>query len=258
VRVYLDVVIVLNILVDLLLLLAANRLWGVPAKIGRCIAAAVLGGLYGGACLIPGFRFLGNTMWRLVFLGIMGVTAYGWHRSGFRRCVLFVFLSMALGGIVQGMGEGSLSSLLLGLAVLCGLCVFGFRGQELQQEFVEVELCAKDKKEKLLALRDTGNGLRDPITGQSVLVADAKAAETLFGLTRQQLRCPVETVAAADVPGLRLIPYRAVGQSGGMLVAVRLEQVRIGSWRGSALVAFAPDGLGEDHTYRALTGGMAG
>lgn len=257
-KIYLDVVMLLNFFVDLLLILAANRLGGVPAKIGRCVAAAVLGGIYGGACLLPGFRFLGNTLWRIVFLVIMGVTAFGCHRSGFQRCVLFVFLSMALGGILQGMGDGSLPALLLGMAVLCGLCVFGFRGQLPQQEFVEVELAAEGKREKLLALRDTGNGLRDPVTGQSVLVADAKTAETLFGLTRQQLRSPVETVAAGIIPGLRLIPYRAVGQSGGMLVAIRLKQVRIGSWQGSTLVAFAPDGLGEDHTYRALTGGMAG
>ncbi len=254
--VYLDIVIVLNFLVDLLLILGANRLAGFPSKLGRCIAAAAIGGLYGGGCLLPGFRFLGNTLWRLVFLGIMGVTAFGWDRNGFRRSVFFIFLNMALGGIVQGMGGESLPSLLLGMAVLCLLCVFGFQGLT-QQEFVEVELWEGDKNEKLLALRDTGNGLKDPVTGQSVLVADAKTAEVLFGLTRQQLRSPVETVAAGIVPGMRLIPYRAVGQPAGMLVAIRIKQVRIGSWQGSAVVAFAPDGLGEDHTYRALTGGMA-
>ena len=255
-RVYLDVVMVLNFIIDLLLILAANRLAGMPTQKGRCLAAAVLGGIYGGACLIPGFQFLGNTLWRIVFLGIMGVTAFGCNRNGCQRSILFVLLSMALGGIVHGMGEGSLHSLLLGIAVLCGLCLFGFRGQMLQQEFVEVELSAGGKKEKLLALRDTGNGLKDPVTGQSVLVADAKSAETLFGLTRQQLRCPVETVAAGMIPGLRLIPYRAVGQSGGMLLALKMEQVRIGTWQGNTLVAFAPDGLGEDRTYRALTGGV--
>lgn len=256
-RVYLDIVMLLNFLVDLLLILAANRLAGVPSRIGRCLAAAAIGGIYGGICLIPSFRFLGNTLWRMVFLGIVGATAFGCHRSGFHRCVMFVFLSMALGGIVQGIGAGSLTSLLLGVVVLCGLCVFGFRGQVLQQEFVDVELCRNGKREKLLALRDTGNGLRDPVSGQAVLVADAQTAQTLLGLTRQQLRTPVETVAAGIIPGLRLIPYRAVGQSAGMLVAIRLEQVRIGKWQGSTLVAFSPDGLGEDHTYRALTGGMA-
>ena len=104
-----------------------------------------------------------------------------------------------------------------------------------------------------LPRRGRGNRLTDPVTGQSVLVADDRSAQTLLGLTRQQLRSPVETVASGAVPGLRLVPYRAVGQAAGLLVAIRLDKVRIGKWEGSSLVAFAPEGL--DGNYRALTGG---
>ncbi len=255
-REYLAVVILFNFMVNLLLILTANRLEGFSTQIIRFLMAAALGGLYGGFCMLPGFGFLGNALWRLVFWGIMGAIAFGCHSGSIHRCVMFVFLSMAFDGIVQGTGEGRVSFLLLGIAVLCGLCVFGSRGKAQNQEFVEVELSARGKKEKLIALRDTGNVLRDPVTGQSVLVADAKSAQTLLGLNKHQLSSPVETVASGIIPGLRLIPYRTVGQSTGMLVAVRLEKVRIGKWQGSSLVAFAPEGLGEDHTYRALTGGM--
>lgn len=256
-RVYYLIVVLINFSVNLLLLLAANRVGGCSVPIGRYLGAAALGGIYGGGCMLPGFTFLGNPFWRVVFLGLIGFAAFGCSRNGFRRCAIFVLLSLALGGIVQGMGEGKIATLLLGMVVLMGLCAFGLPGQLPGQELVEVELFARGKQDKLLALRDTGNGLRDPVTGQTVLVADARSAQTLFGLNRQQLSSPIETVAAGIVPGLRLIPYRTVGQSAGMLVAIRLERVRIGRWQGSALVAFAPEGLGEEHTYRALTGGMA-
>ena len=66
--VYVDIVILLNFLVDLLLLLGTNRMAGFPLEVGRASAAAVLGGIYGGACLIPGFQFLGNFLWRSVSL----------------------------------------------------------------------------------------------------------------------------------------------------------------------------------------------
>ena len=95
----------------------------------------------------------------------------------------------------------------------------------------------------------------DPVTGKGVLVADAGSAETLLGLTKAQLADPVGTVASGILPGLRLIPYRAVGVAGGLLLAVRLEGVRIGNRSADTLVAFAPEGL--DGTYRALIGGMA-
>ena len=119
-----------------------------------------------------------------------------------------------------------------------------------------VELSWGGKRERLLALRDTGNTLRDPVTGQSVLIVDAAAAWRLLGLTRQQLQKPVETVAAGEFPGLRLIPYSTVGQSNGMLAALRMENVMIDQWRGSTLVAFASAGLDAEGGYRALTGGV--
>ena len=75
--VYLDLVMLLNFLVDYLLLLGTNRLSGSPMTPGRCALAAVLGSVYAGACLLPGFRFLGNFLWRCVSLGLMAVLAFG-------------------------------------------------------------------------------------------------------------------------------------------------------------------------------------
>lgn len=255
--VYLDLVILLNFLVDFLLLLGTNRLSGFPQSPQRCVRAALVGGFYGGACLLPGFRFLGSTLWRLVSLGCMGVIAFGIGKSALRRSILFVLLSMALGGIALGLGSGSFTALILSAGAVCLLCAVGFRGSVGSREYVRVELCYDGKHTKILALRDTGNTLRDPITGQGVIVVSAEVAAALVGLTKQQLSAPVETVASGIVPGLRLIPYRAVGQECGMLAALRLQEVRIGKWQGSSMVAFAPTGLDSEGTYQALTGGIA-
>lgn len=252
--VYLDLVMLLNFGVDLLLLLGTNRLAGYPAGLGRAALASALGGMYAGACLLPGFSFLGNTLWRLVCLGLMAVIAFGWGRSALRRGVLFVLLSMALGGIALGLGSGGIWSLLAAAGGVCLLCGLGFR-EKVGRSFVPVELRYGDKHLRLTALRDTGNTLRDPVTGQPVLVVGADTATALTGLTRQQLASPVASIGA--MPGLRLIPYRAVGNPGGMLLALRIPQVRIGTWQGSSLVAFAPEGLGREAEYQALTGGAA-
>jgi hypothetical protein len=78
-------------------------------------------------------------------------------------------------------------------------------------------------------------------------------ARQLTGLTLTQLQKPAENIGS--LPGLRLIPYRAVGQSSGLLLALRLPCV-IGTWKGNSLVAFAPEGLSPDGAYQALTGGI--
>lgn len=253
--VYLDVVILLNFLVDFLLLLGAGRLCGYPTKIGRALAAAALGGLYGACCLMPGFHFLGNILWRTVSLGAMAVLAYGLTRSALRRGIVFAFLSFALGGAVLGMGSGGLPGILGAAGVVCLLCGVGFRTKIGGTTYVPVELSYGQKHLKVTALQDTGNTLRDPITGRQVLVVSADVAGELTGLTREQLHSPVESMGV--LPGLRLIPYRSVGNGGGFLLAMRLQNVKIGKWQGSTVVAFAPEGLSSEGAYQALTGGAA-
>jgi len=252
-QVYIDVVIGLNFLVDFLLLLGTNRLCGYPPRPGKAALAAVLGGLYGGACLLPGFRFLGNFLWRLVSLGLMTVIAFGFTRSALRRGLVFTLLAMALGGMATGLGTGGFWPVVLSAACICILCSVGFRGRIGGANYVPVELTYGEKHLHLTALQDTGNTLRDPVTGRSVLVIGADAAQKLTGLTQQQLSSPVDAVGA--LPGLRLIPYRAVGKDSGMLLAMKLPQVKIGSWQGCGIVAFAPEGLSPEGSYQALIGG---
>ena len=245
----------LNFFISLLLLAGTSRIAGFPVAWHRTALAAALGAAYAGGCLLPGFRFLGSGFWRCASLGLMSGIAFGISKSGLRRAVLFVLLSLAVGGAALWVDAGGIRGVLAAVGVLL-LCRFGFRGTPGSREYVPVELNWGGRREALLALRDTGNMLRDPVTGQSVLIVDATAAWRLLGLTRQQLMTPVETVAAGKFPGLRLIPYRTVGQTGGLLAALRMENVKIDQWQGSALVAFAPVGLDAENGYRALTGGM--
>ncbi len=253
--VYLDLFVLLNFLVDFLLLMAANRLSGCPPQTGRAAAAALLGGVYAGVCMLPQMRFLGGIFWRIVSLGAMAVLSFGWNRGAFRRGVLFILLSMALGGIAMGTRSSGTFGLILSALVLAVLCRAGFRGSVPNGEMVDVQLCCRGRQVRSVALRDTGNTLRDPLTGEQVLVAEADVAEKLIGLTREQLASPLETLMSGKIPGLRLIPYRAVGQPGAMLLAVRCEEAKIGTWHGKCIVAFSPERLGTSGTYQLLVGG---
>lgn len=255
--VYLDVLLLLNFGVDLLLILGTNRLAGCPPGLLRGSFAAAMGAAYAGLCFLPGFAFLGNTLWRLVSLGGMSLVAFGKDAGALRRGALFVFLSMALGGIALGLGNGGFWALLGAAAGVAGLCAVGFRGRADGAQYVPVELIHAGQKTRLTALVDTGNTLCDPITGMQVLVAGADVGRAVLGLTERQLADPVGTVARGEIPGLRLIPFRAVGSAGGLLLALRLDEVRINGRPAGNIVAFAPQSFGKAETYQALTGGIA-
>lgn len=246
--IYLDAFMGLNFLVDLCLLLGVNRLSGHPPGVKRAAAAAALGGGYAGACLVPGFAFLGNGLWRAVSLGLMGWTAFGADRSGWRRSVLFVLLSMALGGLAVSMetGGGGLILCAGGLAVLCrvGLRTVG-------RQILPMTVTYAGRTVALRAMVDTGNTLRDPITGELVTVLSPEVGEKL-GIPAAVLRDP----AGAMAPGIRLIPAKTVG-GGGLLAAVRCERVAIRGRAGGTIVAFARENFGNGE-YQALTGGSYG
>lgn len=253
--VYLDLVFLLNFLVDWMLLLGTNRLAGYPLSWGRTALAAAAGGLYGISCLLPGFSFLGSFLWRGVSLVLMGGTAFGWHSGSLRRIGIFVLLSLAMGGLAEAVGRGDLVLLVAEAAGLWALCGVLFRN-DCAASYIPVRLCCGGRTVSLTALRDTGNTLRDPVTGEQVLVAGADVAGELLGLTSRQLRDPIGTVASGRYAGLRLIPYRSVGQPGGMLLAVRMEESTVGGKKMRPLVAFAPEDLGGGGAYRMLTGGV--
>lgn len=252
--VYLDGVVGLNFLVDWILLLGVNRMSGFPPGIIRAAAAAMLGGGYAGLCLIPGFSFLESMLWRCFSLGMMSLTAFGFGRSALRRGILFVFLSMALGGLAISFGGGSFWKIPGCAGALGILCRMGFQGKAGIRRFLPVQIRHNGTCLSLTALEDTGNTLRDPVTGESVLVVDRRTAQQLLGLTPEALAHPAEAILQYPQAGFRLIPYQTVGQQGGFLLGLRCESVSVGKQRTGGLVAFAPVMFGNG-AYSALTGG---
>ena len=252
-EVYLDLVMLLNFLVDFFLILGTNRISGHPPGAKRAAIAAGIGCVYAGICMIPPFFFLQSLFWRLMCLVQMSAVAFGRSRAALPRGILLVFLSMALGGVAIGLGKGGFWSIIMGAIGVALLCVLGFTGPPGQQRFVPVSITHMGRTVNLMALVDTGNCLRDPISGSGVLVTDADSAFALLGLNRDQLSKPLETMSREKQLHLRLIPYRAVGQAGSMLLGVRAEQVEINGRKEERIVAFAPQQIGK--TYQALTGG---
>lgn len=252
--VYLDGVIGLNFLIDFCLLQGVNRLAGYRGGFGRAAAGAALGGGYAGMCVLPSFSFLSSNLWRTVSLGLMSAAAFGLNRGAARRGVLFVLLSFTLGGIAMSFDTGSFMGLVLCAGGLAGLCHFGFRGKAAANRIVDAAVEYQGRKVRLRALVDTGNSLRDPVTGQPVLVADGLCAWELAGLGRTQLENPAQTLAEKPQLPLRLIPYRAVGKE-GILLALRCDSVTVDRQEVGRIVAFSPEDFLQGE-FRALTGGQ--
>ena len=241
-----------SFVVAYLLLLGTNRLLGSASDLRRIAAGALLGSLQCALCTVSHFRYLQAFGWNILFLMLSAMIAFGFSVQSIKKSMLYILLSMALSWLTVGSGGGIWIALAGGVGIFL-LCIGLVKQRNENNTLLPVELSYQNARVSVWALRDTGHELKDPISGNPVLVVGPKVAEKLTGLTQRQLENPVESVKA--LPGLRLIPYQTVGKSNGLLLGMRLQNTKIGKWQGNSVVAFAPCGLGEHQSYQALTGG---
>lgn len=208
---------------------------------------------------MPGLGFLAGNLWRVVFLGLMVAAAFGFGRQQLRQGLLFLGLSLALGGLALCLQLRSFWALVLGagfLVLLCRLFLRGGMGHAGQ--LVPVSITLGNKQVQLTALRDSGNTLSDPFSGQSVLVAQCDAAERLLPIQREQLRDPSQAMTTLRQPGAGCkVPLDSFTGSRSRWPAFggAVRRVTIGGRPAGSLVAFAPDRLSAAGEYEALTGG---
>ena len=161
--------------------------------------------------------------------------------------------------------------ILIAAALSYGMLSLLLRGQFAHTrtggELQELTLSRQGRSVTVLALRDTGNTLQDPVTGRPVVVIEGEKLQTLVPelpvLDRQSLSHPVDLLRdlEGELGGLRLqlLPYRAVGVECGMLLALRVDRARYGPWEyRNCLTALSPTPLSDGGGYCALIGGREG
>lgn len=279
--VYIDALFLLNLIVNYLLLLAAAKLAGEPLRRLRLAAGAALGGLYAAAIFFPGMGFLTHPLCKLGAAVLMLLTGFGGSRRLLRVTLVFFGLSCAFGGGIFAIGllggrgltlrNGVLYSvmdlriLLLSAAVCYAVLTLVFRrtARHGRREVLPAVLILEGRRVAVNALVDTGNTLTDPVTGRPVMVAEGSLLSPLLPgeriLDEKALRDPVGTLERLSRGGrgrrFRLLPYQAVGVECGMLLALRLDDARVGAEDyGGILVALSPNPVSDGGGYSALIG----
>ncbi|MBR2309440.1 MAG: sigma-E processing peptidase SpoIIGA [Oscillospiraceae bacterium] len=242
-------------IVQWLLLTGTNRLSRMPSRRPLVLLSAVIGGVYTGMCLLPQWSFWSKTSCHFAVLVLLGVVSFGISVSAWQRTAVYILLNMALEGIAAGFGGVDYWRYTPAVGMLWVLCTVGFLNKPSAGRYIPMELSYAGKSMTVTALEDTGNFLTDPLTGQQVLVVNANVAASIAGLTKKQLQSPLDTLKSVQIPGLRLIPYKTVGQSGNFLLALRM-QVKVNKQVEHYLVAFAPEMFGKEEIYQALAGGL--
>lgn len=259
--VYLDSLVLLNFILDYLLLLLTGRVAGAVLHRGRLALAAGLGSVYAAALVLPFWPFLEHPLIR-VCVGVgMVLVGYGHCRRLGRLTVLFFALSAALGGGLYALEllgvQITLDIRYILLFAAAGYCVLSLVGRKLVRhghgELRQVDIALGQRQVRLTALVDSGNTLTDPMTGAGVVVAQGERLASLLP-PEADYRRPAQCFPRLPEPRrFRLLPYRAVGVDGGLLLAVKADAVRVdGRELGQRLVALSPTPVSDGGGYEAL------
>ena len=230
-KVYVEAVLADNFAVNFLILLFACRLSSTKIRWGRCVLAAVLGGVYAAAVYrVDGFAV---SIYIKIAVSLAMCTIAFWRRGErhvWKNVIAFYIATFIFAGtmyaILLGSGQpqtvgGALAvppavrAVLLGLAAGAGLIgIYSYmRRRTLQREPHTALMALRfgEKQTEVKAYIDTGNLLTEPLSGLPVIFLSQAAADALLG---EEYAAMLAGNGVADTEKLRVIPCTtAAGQA---------------------------------------------
>lgn len=277
--IYLDVLAGVNLAMDYLLLAAAARLSGIYCTRLRLFSGAVAGAAYAVFSCLPGMNILSLLPIKALAGFIMVRICFGARQLAelIRLSLLFLLVSCAAAGGALALGKISDAAFLVGGGyyidvpfrvvavaaagcwVLAGLLL---RNTMRPQATAHIHLDFAGHGADFSLLVDSGNELCDPVSGKPALVLDKRAAArilpmeaavVLTGLQADNAPAVLSALPANCRANFQLLPYRALGQSSGLLLAFRpARALRDGKpWQG--LAAISPQQIANGQ-YEGLIG----
>ncbi len=236
--VYMDVLFLVNLFVNTFLILGVAvimRLKVNPILIGL---GAGFGALYGCIVFLDTFGIGENFFVRM--LCALGIVLISFGRcnifSAVKRTLCFASITVVsgigllaflyftdmgikLGGVIKnGVFYFDIPTLWLALCTAGEFCLI-IVAKRISKNSIEPRLCLikvskLGKTVEFTALVDTGNMLRDPLTGKKVIIAEAEFLSPLFSFDLSEID------GAENLPeGFRLIPFSSIGTESGLLAA---------------------------------------
>jgi len=252
--VYVDILFILNFITDYFLLLLTAKVGGIHQGRLRLLLGAGVGALF--ALLLYFLPLSGFTAWllRVITCSMTVLVSFGFADSYhfLRSCGLFYGLTMLLAGMVfvislwtgtEHLQNGviyfniSIPVMLISFTAIFGLCglIFGKGQAKVGRNFRNITVIMTQKKINFRALVDSGNLLRDPLSGKAVIVIPAKTASILFdgpgaavmcSLQPEQMDGQLERLRRCCKTSFWLLPVHTAVQN-GMLLIFRPDKVYI-------------------------------
>ena len=110
------------------------------------------------------------------------------------------------------------------------LVLLKVRTREQKEQFLyPVTVVFRGRQKQLTALWDSGNQLRQPLTGRPVHIIELEAVQPLLEEEeRRELMLLLELKASECPSGIfSFVPYQSIGKKHGILPVLKLDEIRV-------------------------------
>lgn len=220
--IYLDVLFLVNFILNFVVLKGMNKFLNKSARILRCITAAALGATYSCLMLMLPSGYYGIKVFctYVIIAQAMLIIAFGkcTIKEAIRRFVLLYTITYLLSGILNGIyymfGFRNIMLTLFTFLILKGcveMCIY-YRNR--RKQFYDVVIELGDNKISIRAFLDTGNSLKEPISGKTVNIVEEAYISKL-----------VKNINLSTK--YRYIPFHSIGKERGALDGIEADCMHV-------------------------------
>lgn len=257
---YLDIVFVENVLMNYIIIFTCGIVIRQKVKKVRILIGSVIGAVYTIVMYLNIIPLYSNFFMKMALSVVIVYVAFepGSFRKLMKNLIIFYLVSFVFGGCVFALmyfiepqlaqikngvfvGAYPLKVALVGGAVAFVVVQVSFRIVKTKLSkndmFYEIEVAINGKAGKVKGLLDTGNLLKEPITGIPVVVVEHTS---LFSILPAEILNNVEKIIGGDtneltkndeflniVSRFRVIPFSSLGKQNGLLLGIRVDSINI-------------------------------
>lgn len=288
--IYLDIVLLENLCMNYIILFATGYIMKLKRKPVLILASSLLGGIYSVLAYMQILPIYTNIWMKITLSILMVYVAFRAKKIKIlaKQVLIFYLTSFVFGGcafallyFIKPQEVLFRNGLLIGtypmkIALLGG--ILGFIVTHIAFKIVKekigkgniiynVTIYMGGKKVSLHALLDTGNLLKDPITGIPVMIVEK---QVLYQILPNELLDNLEKMLGGDdknstiqiqekeyMSRFRLIPFSSIGKQNGLLLGFKADEVMIEGREEKCkevIIGIYEKKLGNNRRYQALIG----
>ena len=289
--IYIDIIIVENLIMNYIILYATALISKSKISHLRIFLASLIGAIYAITEYISKLDIYSNMLMKVILSIIIIIVAF-YPQNVKKLCkqlVLFYLTTFTFGGIAtyliyvlkpqnivikNGVYVGTyvLKVIFIGAIVGTIILIISFKLAKnkitKKDMFCKVKIKLNAKEVTLDAMVDTGNMLKEPLTGNPVVVVEKTS---LYDLIPKEILNNTESILGGDfekipenikeeyISRLKIIPFSSLGKQNGMLLGIKPEKLEVineqnEEQKNNVIIGIYNKSLTKRGEYKALIG----